>query len=550
MIFGGGCDQDEDPTDPARLECRRSRFDDMRRLQEQAFNTEAKSTSYQRQRAYEDWKHAPRPQVAADQAGAGAVPPQKAKSPARVLLAGLTRDQDDLLQTVQYKTGLLAGRDSLYLATRKWVDVTDSAVKQPTKRQVGAWLKGEPSHERQQTTGAAFAENKPVAVIRRSKPLQYVQFDAFQLDERVIPNTKVKYTNKKGKLVTVPLVQKYAVIMVDAFSKMVWVRLLATPKGAGIASAWVGLKSNSEVIGTVKALDSIFKEIAADLRDESPPRKLQDLKLKAGSDNGSEFTGTDIDVLMAKYNVTHEYGLKGRPMSQSLAESHVGVWKRRFASWVRARMDAIGEDDEDSKSALEIKQSWADLDGTITSSVNSAWMQQHPRPLSRIDVHYGDAATIQRVKEHQDKEFGKRSKAYEQDNEPKFAVGDIVRRRVAKSGKLDAAFSKRLYKVTRVQQYSKVKRPAGFKLAFVDDLTKPEPGLYRAAQLQRVALDDDGRPVQNQLSAADVDALNDPSKRLYVPFRILQRKGDKILVQWRGYSRSDATWEDADKIKV
>ena len=54
MIFGGGCDQDEDLTDPARLECRRSRFDDMRRLQEQAFNTEAKSTSYQRQRAYED----------------------------------------------------------------------------------------------------------------------------------------------------------------------------------------------------------------------------------------------------------------------------------------------------------------------------------------------------------------------------------------------------------------------------------------------------------------------------------------------------------------
>ena len=475
----------------------------------------------------------------------------KKQTVGRVLIDGLTKDQDELLQSVQYKSGLLAGRDSLYLATRQYIEETDSDTEQPTKRQVGAWLKGEPSHERQQTSGAAFAENKPVAVIRRSKPLQYVQFDAFQLDERVIPGTKVTYTNKKGKRVTVPLVQKYAVIMVDAFSKFVWVRLLATPKGAGIASTWVGLKSNTKVIGTFKALDSIFKEIAADMRDEKPPRKFQDLKLKAGSDNGSEFVGPDIDALMERYNITHEYGVKGRPMSQSLAESHVGVWKRRFASWVRARMDAVGEEDEESKKAVEIKQSWPDLAATITSSVNSAWMQQHPRPLSRIDVHYGDAETIEKVKIHQQKEFGRRSKAYEADNVPKFSVGDIVRRRVAKSGKLDAAFGKRLYKVIRVQRYSKVKRPAGFKLAFIDDLAgKPEPGLYRAAQLQRVALDDDGNPIQNKLSASDVDALNDPSKRLYVPFKILQRKGDRVLVQWRGYARADATWELASAIKL
>ena len=88
------------------------------------------------------------------------------------------------------------------------------------------------------------------------------------------------------------------------------------------------------------------------------------------------------------------------------------------------------------------------------------------------------------------------------------------------------------------------------KLAFVDDLTKPEPGMYRAAQLQRVALDDSGKPVQNPLSAADVDALNDPSKRLYVPFKILQRKAGKVLVQWRGYPRSASTWEPADSIEL
>jgi hypothetical protein len=44
--------------------------------------------------------------------------------------------------------------------------------------------------------------------------------------------------------------------------------------------------------------------------------------------------------------------------------------------------------------------------------------------------------------------------------------------------------------------------------------------------------------------------LNDPEKREYVPFRILERRGDKVLVQWRGYPRADATWEDAGAIKL
>ena len=97
-------------------------------------------------------------------------------------------------------------------------------------------------------------------------------------------------------------------------------------------------------------------------------------------------------------------------------------------------------------------------------------------------------------------------------------------------------------------------RPAdcspGFRIAPTNDLNSPEPGLYRADQLQRVLTDKDGVPVQNKLSASDVEALNDPSKREYVPFRILERRGDKVLVQWRGYPRADATWEDAGAIKL
>ena len=479
------------------------------------------------------------------------MPPKKAqKQVKRTLIDGLSEAQDELLRTVQYRQGILAGRDTLYLAVRDYLDKSGlyTKIAQPTKRQVGAWLKGEAGMQRQQTTGAALPKQKPVAIIRRSQPLQYVQFDAFQLDQRELrPAINVTYKNKKGNTVTVPLVNRYAIIMVDAFSKFVWVRLLQTPKGAGISAAWDGLKTNANVIGSAKALDSIFKEIDADLQDENPPRRLKDIGLKAGSDNGGENRGPDIDRIMKKWKVKQEFGIKGRPMSQALAESHVGVWKRRFASWVRTRMAAVNEDDEESKKALEIKRSWPDLADTITASVNQAWMEQHPRPMSRIDVHYGDAATIQRVKEHQDVKLGKRAKAYEQDNKAKYKRGDIVRRMVAKSGKLDAAWSKRLYKVIAVQQYTKAKRPAGFKISPLTDLQNPEPGYYRAPQLQPVLIQDN-QPVQNQLAQADINALNDPEQREYIPWRALERRGSKILVQWLGYPRSDATWEKASDV--
>ena len=469
--------------------------------------------------------------------------PPKKKTAQRTLVANLTAEQDELLRTVQYRTGMLAGRDSLYLATRQYIDESASDVKQPTKRQIGDWLKGEKGFQRQKTSGAALPKHKPVAIIRRSRPLQYIQMDVFQLDERPL-KTMVTYTNKKGQRVTVPLVNRYALIAVDVFSKYVWVRLLQSPKGAGVAAAWDGLKTNPDVIGTAKALDSILAEIDADLRDEQPPRQLKDLNLKLGSDNGSEFDSPDIERVVRKWKARHEFGIKGRPMSQALAESHVGVWKRRFATWVRARMDAVGEDNEESKRAKQIKQSWPDVADTITAAVNTAWMRKHPRPLSRHDVHFGSEAVIDRVREHQKKDAAKRSRAYERDDTDKSGVGDIVRRMVARSGKLDAAWSKRLYKVTQVERYTKVKRPSGYRVAPVNAPNKPEPGLYRAEQLQRVLVQD-GRPVENQLSAADADALNDPAAREYTPWRVLDRKGDRILIRWVGYSREAASWEKA-----
>ena len=55
--------------------------------------------------------------------------------------------------------------------------------------------------------------------------------------------------------------------------------------------------------------------------------------------------------------------------------------------------------------------------------------------------------------------------------------------RPAATGKLDAAWSKRLYRIIQAKQYTKVKRKPGYKLAPITDPTKPEPGLYRAEQL-------------------------------------------------------------------
>jgi integrase len=50
---------------------------------------------------------------------------------------------------------------------------------------------------------------------QRAADVLYVQFDTFQLPEKTL-KTQVTYTNKKGKRETVPLVQKYCLICVDA----------------------------------------------------------------------------------------------------------------------------------------------------------------------------------------------------------------------------------------------------------------------------------------------------------------------------------------------
>ena len=75
-------------------------------------------------------------------------------------------------------------------------------------------------------------------------------------------------------------------------------------------------------------------------------------------------------------------------MSQSLAEAHIGVMKRKFALWVRARIAAgrKGEDNEDSNAANAIKQSWPDVIDSIVAAMNDTWSRAHPRPLPPLQV--------------------------------------------------------------------------------------------------------------------------------------------------------------------
>ena len=76
-------------------------------------------------------------------------------------------------------------------------------------------------------------------------------------------------------------------------------------------------------------------------------------QLQCGSDNGNEFVNDDVRRVTAKWQVRHTLGMKGRPMSQSLAEAHIGVMKRRVALWVRARI-AAGRDGDGSNAAAYV----------------------------------------------------------------------------------------------------------------------------------------------------------------------------------------------------
>eukprot|EP01047_Picozoa_sp_COSAG01_P032741 COSAG01_NODE_2380_length_7793_cov_118.038602_2_plen_66_part_00 len=55
--------------------------------------------------------------------------------------------------------------------------------------------------------------------------------------------------------------------------------------------------------------------------------------------------------------------------------------------------------------------------------------------------------------------------------------------------------------------------------------------------------------MQNKLAATDVDALNNPDAREYVPWRVLDKRGTRAeeewLIQWQGYG-DQATYETAD----
>ena len=123
----------------------------------------------------------------------------------------------------------------------------------------------------------------------------------------------------------------------------------------------------------------------------------------------------------------------------------------------------------------------------------------------------------------------------------RFAVGDLVRRRVARSDKLAATYSLPAYRIISVRRYTKVRRPTGYKIQRVGSGT-PEPTLYRAAQLIAAPSPADEVRFTQEGLRADEDAE-------YVPWRVLEtreRRGKtEARVQWAGYPIAQSTWESA-----
>jgi hypothetical protein len=173
--------------------------------------------------------------------------------------------------------------------------------------------------------------------------------------------------------------------------------------------------------------------------------------------------------------------------------------------------------------------------------MNDSWSSAHPRPLTPLQVHYGDAVLLKKVKEKHAKEAGKRAKHYEADSDDRYEVGDLVRRRVAKSDKLDAAYSQAVYKVVGKRHYTKVRRPTGYRIQLLTAST-PEPTLFRAPQLIRAY------PVEEQVHHTQAELRVDEDAE-YFPWRVLetrQREGrTEARVQWAGYPIAQSTWEDA-----
>ena len=79
------------------------------------------------------------------------------------------------------------------------------------------------------------------------------------------------------------------------------------------------------------------------------------------------------------------------------------------------------------------------------------------------------------------------------DDDDRYEVGDLVWRRVAKSDKLDAAYSQVVYKVVGKRHYTKVRRPTGYRIQLLTASTPEAVAKQRERRRERAVA---GRPLE------------------------------------------------------
>ena len=395
-----------------------------------------------------------------------------------------------------------------------------------TQRQVATFLKETPSHQ----LYLPQRKTKAITVFRRSRPLQGIVVDLTALPRIKASggSGRPKRSAKPGAKSNTELYYKWITVAIDMFSRYVWVGVLepmpVTDEGAGPT-------------GTLHW--DAFRPILDDIRVLNGDT-LKGIQIQ--TDGGNEMKGR-FDRELKKRKIRHTLGKPGAPASQSIAERYMMTLKRKLNRYWRAK-------------GVSTKRPWnAELLQGIVAGYNNSVHAALPHPYTPSDVMdalFDDpTGIIDKVKEHQGKQAGKRRANYEQEwsvdkTAGALQVGDIVRKRSVQPGKFDTQYSVSLFDIAEVAPGKGV-LPTTYKLRKHGQASAEiEEGTFTMRDLQVVPLDAQRKPVQRSVDKALLN-LDDVAQREYEPQRIVAERGQapnrRLLVRWRGYPPSAATWE-------
>jgi hypothetical protein len=183
-------------------------------------------------------------------------------------MATLTDYQEGMLEHIYYDQKNYFGRDKLF-------DLIKDNPNRPTRRQVGAWLKNQKTHQLHLRPKRSSAI-RPIVL---NKPDTLFQMDLIDMG-----------SHKDG-------VYRYILVLVDAFTRFAFAKALKT-------------KTAEEVF---KGFRALYEDYGLDLRT------LQ-------TDNGAEFQGK-LGEFLQNNDIKHITGIAGRAMSQGIVERLNGTIK-------------------------------------------------------------------------------------------------------------------------------------------------------------------------------------------------------------------------------